>query len=486
MQVTGLAPAHVPAWHVSVWVQELASLQAVPSLLTGLEQTPVATAQVPAVWHWSSAEQVTGLAPAHVPAWHVSVCVQKLASLHAVPSVLFGLEQTPVVTAQVPAAWHWSSAVQVTGLAPVHVPVWHVSVCVQKLASLHAVPFALTGLEQTPVATAQVPAVWHWSSAVQVTGLAPVHVPVWQVSVCVQKLVSLHAVPSLLTGLEQTPVATAQVPAVWHWSSAEQVTGLAPAHVPAWHVSVCVQKLASLHAVPSVLFGLEQTPVVTAQVPAAWHWSSAVQVTGLAPVHVPVWHVSVCVQKLASLHAVPFALTGLEQTPVATAQVPAVWHWSSAVQVTGLAPVHVPVWHVSVCVQAFPSLQLVPLDLFGLEQAPVAVLHVPMSWHWSDALQVTVVAGFAQEPVTLHFSPVVHALLSSQDVLVDHSDVPQDAAVQLPSAQALPAHPPGTQEAPAALNTDAAGITTIAPPGGCQDRVTLAPPPFSKYSSTTS
>ena len=40
--------------------------------------------------------------------------------------------------------------------------------------------------------------------------------PAWQVSICVQALLSLHVVLSGFAGLEQTPVAGLQVPAVWH------------------------------------------------------------------------------------------------------------------------------------------------------------------------------------------------------------------------------------------------------------------------------
>jgi hypothetical protein len=42
-----------------------------------------------------------------------------------------------------------------------------------------------------------------------------------------------------------------------------------------------------------------------------------------------------------------------------------------------LLPLHVPLWHVSVCVQALPSLQLVPLVAAGFEHVPVPLLHVP-------------------------------------------------------------------------------------------------------------
>ncbi len=62
---------HTPARQVSVWVQALPSLQAVPSPLARLEQRPVAGSQVPAR-HWSGAAQTTGLDPVHIPAWQLS------------------------------------------------------------------------------------------------------------------------------------------------------------------------------------------------------------------------------------------------------------------------------------------------------------------------------------------------------------------------------------------------------------------------------
>jgi len=67
-------------------------------------------------------------------------------------------------------------------------------------------------------------------------------------------------------------------------------TGFDPVHVPLWHESLCVQALPSLHLVPFVAAGFEQEPDVGSHVPAAWHWSLAVHVTGFEPVHVPVAH----------------------------------------------------------------------------------------------------------------------------------------------------------------------------------------------------
>ena len=60
----------------------------------------------------------------------------------------------------------------------------------------------------------QVPAVWHAVGAWQVTCVGPWQAPAWQTSNCVQASPSLQAVPSALAGFEQTPVAVLQVPAV--------------------------------------------------------------------------------------------------------------------------------------------------------------------------------------------------------------------------------------------------------------------------------
>ena len=50
---------------------------------------------------------------------------------------------------------------------------------------------------------------------------------------------------------------------------------------------VAQARLLSLQAVPSGFGGLVQMPVAGLHVPAAWHWSEAVQTTGLAPTQRP-------------------------------------------------------------------------------------------------------------------------------------------------------------------------------------------------------
>jgi len=102
---------------------------------------------------------------------------QGLVPVHEAPFEAIGFEQVPDVGSHVPAAWHESLAVHVTGFEPVQVPAWQESVCVHALPSLHVVPFVAAGFEQVPLAGSHVPTAWHWSDAVQVTGLDPVQVP---------------------------------------------------------------------------------------------------------------------------------------------------------------------------------------------------------------------------------------------------------------------------------------------------------------------
>src|SRR5262249_50637625 len=68
----------------------------------------------------------------------------------------------------------------------------------------------------------------------------------------------------------------------------------------------------SLHGVPLVAVGLEQTPVVGSQVPGTWHWSEAVQTFGVPP-QVPLVQTSPVVQALPSLHVVPSGCTRCRQ-----------------------------------------------------------------------------------------------------------------------------------------------------------------------------
>src|SRR5262245_28209434 len=98
--------------------------------------------------------------------------------------------------------------------------------------------------------------------------------------------------------------------------------------MPPWQLSPFVQALPSLHAVPFGAVGLLHMPVAGLHVPAAWQESLAVQVRAAPPTQAPPWQVSVSVQALPSLQAVPFGSAGFEHMPVVGSQTPAPWHWS--------------------------------------------------------------------------------------------------------------------------------------------------------------
>jgi hypothetical protein len=119
------------------------------------------------------------------------------------------------------------------------------------------------------------------------------------------------------------------------------------------------------------------------------------------------------VHALLSSQVVPSSADGLEQAPVVVLQVPATWHWSLAVQMTAV-PRQTPAWQWSAVVQALVSLQVVVSLADGLEQAPVVGLQVPATWHWSLAVQTTAVPR--QTPAS-HWSVVVQALPSLQIVV---------------------------------------------------------------------
>jgi len=148
-------------------------------------------------------------------------------------------------------------------------------------------------------------------------------------------------------------------------------------HAPATQVSVWVQAFPSEHAAPSVFVGFEQNPLAGSHAPATWHASVAEHAIGFAPVHAPATHVSLWVQAFPSLHVVPSGRAGFEHAPVPGLQTPIAWHASLAAHVTGLAPVQLPALQVSVWVHALPSEHDVPSAAGGLEHTPVAGLHDP-------------------------------------------------------------------------------------------------------------
>ena len=142
-----------------------------------------------------------------------------------------------------------------------------------------------------------------------------------------QALPSLHAVPFALGTGEHVPFAGLQVPTLQASSSPLQLTA-----VPGLQAKLVRSQVST----PSQAFALSQSALL--RQPQARgskvHWAleslqpSAVQAMPslqfrAGPPQTPFVHVSGVVQNLPSSQAVPFALFGLLQAPVAGLQAPA-------------------------------------------------------------------------------------------------------------------------------------------------------------------
>jgi hypothetical protein len=143
----------VPARHASLAVQALPSLHGAPSLCGWLRQASFVSLQTPTVQSSPEELQSRG-APAHAPAWHASLTVQNAPSSHGVPFARGELEQRPVAGSQVPPSRHWS-AEHWTLSPPMQAPPAHVSFFVQASPSSQGEPSALGALEHSPVSGTQ-------------------------------------------------------------------------------------------------------------------------------------------------------------------------------------------------------------------------------------------------------------------------------------------------------------------------------------------
>ena len=153
---------------------------------------------------------------------------------------------------------------------------------------------------------------------------------------------------------------TSQVPALNSSVTPPEQEGACPVSQPAPVVIVWVQPPIGLQA--SVVHTLLSS-------------QSSAAVPGT---HAPPEQMSPTVHASPSLHPVPLGAFGFEHTPVFVSHVPIWWHWSSAAHTTALPEWHVPPWHVSPTVHAFPSLHPVP---FPFAVQPVWLLVGVHTWH---------------------------------------------------------------------------------------------------------
>jgi hypothetical protein len=235
-----------------------------------------------------------------------------LVSRHGVPFSTAVAVQ-PLAGAQLSVVQTFPS-LQTSPVPGAHVPFWQVSVPLQRLVSAHEVPF-VTGVVVQPVAGLQ-PSVVHTLPSLQTIAVPAVHTPAWQVSAPLQRLPSGHAVPFVTTALLHTPAA--QVSVVHGFESLQSAFTLQEVHdgtCACWHPVITLH-VSVVHALPSL------------------------QLSAVPAAQVPLWHVSAPLQTLLSAHGVPF-VTGVVVQPKAGLQ-PSVVHTLPSLQTSAVPAVQVP------------------------------------------------------------------------------------------------------------------------------------------------
>ena len=152
------------------------------------------------------------------------------------------------------------------------------------LPSSQVVPFETGVCEQVPVDGAQVSVV-HGFRSLQLTGVPAAQVPAWQVSLPLQRLPSGQGVPSASATCEQVPPGAMQESVV-HGLASSQLGGVPAVQSPFWQVSAPLQALPSEQEVPFVTGVWVQPPVWVSQASAVQGLPSS-QLTGVPEVQVP-------------------------------------------------------------------------------------------------------------------------------------------------------------------------------------------------------
>ena len=327
-------PPHAPAEQTSLLVHGLPSLHG--AVLFGLLQAPDDGVQTSLVHGLLSLHDFA--APAlQPPPEHTSFSVHWLPSLHG--AVL--LVNTHPVAALHESLVQTLPSLQTSAPVPTHVPREHLSVVVQALLSLHGA----TLFEWTqPLAGLQLSSV-HTLPSLQLGAGPPTHFPAEHLSAVVQALPSSHA---FVLFVNTHPVAVLQLSFV-HGLPSLQVGAGPPTQLPPLHVSFVVHALPSLQG--TVLF--VKTHPVAVEHESLVHGLPSLHTSAAPPLHTPAAQASLVVHALPSSHvpamfAWAHPLAGTHESFVQTLL---------SLQLRVPLPTHTPFWHVSVGVQAFPSLQ---------------------------------------------------------------------------------------------------------------------------------
>jgi hypothetical protein len=177
-----------------------------------------------------------------------------------------------------------------------------------------------------------------------------------------QTFASAHDVP-FATGVVVQPVDALQ-PSVVHGLPSLQTSGVPAVHEPLWQVSAPLQAFPSEHVVPFAT-GVVVQPDAALH-PSVVHGLPSLHVSGVPAVHVPLWHVSAPLQAFPSEHDEPL-VTGVLTQPVPGSQLSEV-HTLPSLQLGAVPLVHVPLWQVSAPLHAFPSEHDVPFATLAVVQ----------------------------------------------------------------------------------------------------------------------
>jgi len=337
------------------------------------------------------------------------------------------------------------------------------------LPSLQEVPFS-TGVLTQPTSASQVSVVQTLLS-LQLSGVPAAQTPVWQVSLPLHTLPSVHDEP-FATAVFVQPLTGLQ-PSVVQTLLSLQSSGVPAVHTPLWQRSSPLQTLASAHDEP-LGTGAAWQPRVGLQLSVV-HTLPSLQTGGAPAVQTPARQVSSPLQRLPSAHEEPFGSSGFPQTPsihtslvhglpsaqsepttqdsqpgmgvfwqpVTGAQVSVVQAFAS-LQLSGAPAVQNPLWQVSLPLHTLPSLQEVPFSTGVFWQpktgSQVSVVHTLLSLQLSGVPAVQRPAW--QVSLPLHTLPSLQEVPFSTAVLVQPLTGLQPSVVHtLPSLQlsAVPA-----------------------------------------------
>jgi hypothetical protein len=211
-----------PAWQVSAPLHTVPSTQGVPLATAGCWQP--ATALHESVVQGLPSLQLGGVPGVHAPAWQVSAPLHTVASAQDAPSGRFVFWHCPALHTSV-----------VQGLPSKHSPL--------TVQGMHAA----TGVCVQPV-TALQPSTVHALPSLQLSAVPGVHVPAWQVSAPLHTVVSVHGLPLARVGCWQP--ASGSHESVVQGLPSSQLSAIPGVQSPVWQVSVPLHVVVSVHGVP--------------------------------------------------------------------------------------------------------------------------------------------------------------------------------------------------------------------------------------------